>query len=144
MPRLLEELEALRTIFQVNERASFDIVLSENSLQEDLDKGDAAYTRWALDVLSFWNDRIEEYRGQAFTGGGAELATRLDEPRFGYLSRKDKTLLRDALALEYDAFLTMDNKLAKNAEHVRQVVSLQILRPSDFWTLLRPWAALYY
>jgi hypothetical protein len=143
-PGLLDELKALRAIFQVNERASFDMVLSDNSLQEVLDKGDSSYMRWALDVLSFWHDRIEEYRGQAFAGHGGELASRLDSPRFGYLSGKDRILLRDALLLECDAFLTMDNKLAKNAEHVRRIVGLQLLRPSAFWALLQPWAALYY
>lgn len=98
MPDLLRELNALRAIFQVNERANFDMVLSENSLQEVLDKGDGSYTCWALDVLRFWRDRIEEYQGQTFVGYGDGFATRLDEPRFGYLSRKDKKLLRDARA----------------------------------------------
>jgi hypothetical protein len=84
-PGFLDELKALRAIFQVNERASFDMVLSDNSLKEVLDKRDSSYLRWAMDVLSFWHDRIEEYRGQAIMGHGEELANRLDWPSFGYL-----------------------------------------------------------
>jgi hypothetical protein len=51
--------------------------------------------------------RIEEYAGGAFDGSGLEAAMR-DEECFGYLSAKDKVLLRDALALECDAFLTIE------------------------------------
>jgi hypothetical protein len=50
--------------------------------------------------------------------------------------------VRDALALECDAFLTMEKKLAKNAAHIGTQLGLKILRP-DYWALLRPWAALY-
>jgi hypothetical protein len=47
----LEGLEALRLIFLVNERAMFDVVLSEASLGEVVAKRDARYLRWALEVL---------------------------------------------------------------------------------------------
>jgi hypothetical protein len=56
---------------------------------------------------------------------------------------KDKRLVRDALALECDAFLPMEKKLAKNATHIGTQLGLKILRPPDYWALLRPWAALY-
>ncbi len=68
---------------------------------------------------------------------------RLDETRFGYLSAKDKLLARDALALECDAFLTMERKLPKMADHIERELGLNVLRPPDYWALLEPWAALY-
>jgi len=139
----VEDLEALQAIFQVNERAMFEFALSEGSLQEVVDAGDTRYTRWALDVLDNWNAVAETYAGQVGAGRGRRLAERLDEPRFGYLSIKDKRLLRDAVALECDAFLTMEMKLPKNARHIGQVLGLRILRPREYWDLLRPWAALY-
>src|SRR6266487_2224248 len=80
-PRLFEDLEALRAIFQVNERANFDFVLSENSLDEVFDKGEPSYTRWALDAFHSWLDRIAEYQGSAFTGHGVKLASMLDTSR---------------------------------------------------------------
>ena len=143
IPGSLDDLDALRCIFQVNERAGFDIVLSENSLREVADKSDARYTSWALDVLDHWLTRVNEYQGRAFDGGGVKLAARLDGRSFGYLSAKDKQLLIDALVLECDAFLTMERKLAKNASQLEAAVGIKVLRPPDYWALLRPWAALY-
>lgn len=42
VPGAGKDIDALRHIFQVSQRASFDIVLSKNSLQEVLDKHDVS------------------------------------------------------------------------------------------------------
>jgi hypothetical protein len=139
----LDDLAALRAIFTVNERAQFEFVLSERSLHEVTAKRDARYLRWALDVLDTWLITVMEYGGEAVRGDGELRAQALDEPRFGYLSRDDKALLRDAVALECDAFLTMEKRLARNAEPLRHGVGIQVLRPPDYWTMLRPWAQMF-
>jgi hypothetical protein len=142
IPGFLDDLDALRAIFQVNHHAGFDIVLSPNSLAEAIDKQDASYTRWAYDVVDHWLTRIGEYEGQAFQGSGEELPRRLDAAR-GFLSTKDMLLLKDAVALECEAFLTMEKKLPKQSAKIAALVPLQVLRPPEYWVLLRPWAALY-
>jgi hypothetical protein len=143
MPGFVDDLDALRSIFLVNERAMFDFVLSEGSLDEVEAKGDPSLMRWAVDVFDHWLIRIEEYHGSAFEGSGEALAKKLDGPQFGYLSEKDKRLIRDTLALECDAFLTMEKRLVKNAEHIERELGIKVLRPPEYWGLLRPWAALY-
>ncbi len=45
-----------------------------------------------------------------------ECVRLLHPSRFGYLSRKDAALIRDAVLLECDTFLTLDRKLARNAD----------------------------
>lgn len=142
IPDGYEQIDALRAIFFVNQRAMFEFALSKNSFEEVAARGDQPYLRWADDVLEHWESSLAVYRGSAFSGAGQERALRLNDSCFGYLSAKDRSLLQDTLALDCDAFLTMDHRLARNAEHLRLNVGLRILMPVQYWYLLRPWAAL--
>jgi hypothetical protein len=67
-----------------------------------------------------------------------------NEPRFGNVSAKDRKLLQDAVDTRCDAFLTMEKKLPKNAEFIERETGLRVMRPTMYWALLDPWAALYY
>ena len=138
-----EELEALRAIFFVNQRAMFEFALSEHSFAEVEASGDRRYLRWAYDVLDHWHACLEGYDGSPFSGDGIVRAERLDSSRFGYLSEKDRLLLRDAVSLECDAFLTMERRLPNNAPHLKRELELIVLRPTSFWLMLRPWARLF-
>jgi hypothetical protein len=131
-----EDVEALRLIFRFNDRASFDFALSHNSLKEVDNAGDRRYLGWAYDVLDHWHAAVA--RPDAFEGWGHSAAVRLSQPRFGYLSREDAALVRDALALECDTFLTVERKLVTNADHLRRETGLVVLRPPEFWELLLP------
>lgn len=138
-----EELRALRAIFLVNERALFEFALSGHSLDEVAAKGDRAYLQWAYDVLDHWNACVASHEADAFNGTGAAVARSLDAPSFGYLSRKDRLLIQDALALECDAFLTMEGRLPKMAGHIGRQTGILVLRPSQLWDRIRPLSRLY-
>jgi hypothetical protein len=143
IPDFYEELESLQAIFFANRRALFEFALSRRSFEEVAAKGDPWYLQWAYDVLDYWEACLESYSGEPFAGRGLDRAKILDSPSFGYLSMQDRLLLQDALALECDAFLTMERRLPKNAAHIRRTVGLSILRPHEYWDLLRLWARLY-
>jgi hypothetical protein len=118
-----ENLEALRNIFSVLHRASynFELAISRNSLFEVQAKGDPYYLKWTYDILDHWTSCIDSYeRSEAFSGKGVALFESLNEMKFLYLSNKDRLLIFDALKLECDAFLTMEEKLPKNAEHFKK------------------------
>ena len=76
--------------------------------------------------------------GDAFVGCGQERVRLLHSSRFGYLSRKDAALVRDAVLLESDTFLSLDRKLARNAVHISRELGLEVLRPPELWQVLRP------
>lgn len=137
----IANLEALRDIFLVNERALFEWIVSPGSLREAFDKRDPVHSQWLWDIADHSAVCLE-------TAGPTEesvaLASRLDEPRFGYLSIKDKRLVVDAITLRCDAFLTMERRLPRNAAHMERELALRILTPVSHWEMLRPWAALWH
>jgi len=134
-------LAALRDIFLVNERALFEWFLSEASVAEAEAKHDPRHLRWVLDVMDHTTVCLEESGGP--TDESTVRASRLSEPCFGYLSEQDRRLIRDAVHLRCDAFLTMEQRLPTNRAHMVREVGLQILRPVDYWEHLRPWMALW-
>lgn len=59
------------------------------------------------------------------------------------MNKKDKALIFDAIALECDAFLTMDIKIWKNRKHLEAELGIKILQPFEYWEILKPFAALW-
>jgi hypothetical protein len=144
-PNGLRNLNALRDIMIIAQRANFEFALSENSLNEVVEKVDFSYMRWAHEMLDYWIDCIKSYETHnAFSGKGKDVLKRIKEEQFDYLSIKDKLLIFDAVLLECDAFLTMEEKLTRNAENIEKKLGLRILRPFEYCEVLQPWAALFY
>ena len=144
IPDGFQNLEALRKIMLVGRRGSLQLALSRNSLQEIVDRGSNDYLQWALEILEYWDDCLAAYqdKGYAFSGKGNLLSIKLQGNQFGYLSTKDAILIQDAVLLECDVFLTMEQKLPRNAVHLEQNLGIKVLQPIGYWNLLRPWAAL--
>jgi hypothetical protein len=134
-----KDLEALRMIFLVNERAMLEFVVTEATLREVRGRNDHRYTQWVNDVRDTW---LVQSAGEEIRPWGRKF----DQPTFGMISKKDRILLQDALDLGCDAFLTMEkeNKLPAAAEHVERETGLRIMRPTTYWGLLDRWANLYY
>lgn len=142
-----EDARALAMIFQINERALFEWAVSPANLDEVAAARDARFLRWALDILDHWEACLDDYRhGPAFTGRGAARLDALD--RCGYLSRKDRLIVADALRLECDALLTIEGARGclgapRNREHMKGALGLTVLGPQELWHQLRPWAGLF-
>lgn len=132
VPGLAGEVEALRLIMAINERAGFEFVVTDASLDEVVARGVQSYSRWARDVLDTWlvqSQRMEPVRSDA------------DKP--GSVSPKDWRLLLDALEHRCDAFLTMERRLFSQAPAIGRRAGIRVLRPTTYWALVAPWAALY-
>jgi len=145
IPNGFENLEALRQIMLVGNRGPLQLVLSHHSLKEVSDRGNPDYLQWAYEMLDYWEGCLATYEesSSAFSGKGVLLSSKLQERQFGYLSTKDAALIKDAVLLECDAFLTMERRLPRNATHLEQKLEIKVLQPIGYWDLLKPWAALF-
>ena len=143
VPQGVENLEALKDIILVDQRAMFEFALSDNSLSEVRGKRDSSYLQWGYDLFDHWLSCLELYQSDPIKGKNVQLASKLNGKHFGYLAEKDKRLIKDAILLECGAFMTMDHRLSKNGHHLEKNFGIKILTPVQFWEMLLPWAALF-
>jgi hypothetical protein len=134
---LEDELEALRLIFMVNERAMFEFVVTEASLREVVARQEPRYTQWVYDVLDTW---LIQSEGEEVPTPG----TTFDDRRFEMISVKDRRLLQQALDWRCDAFITMERRLPTASAFIERETCLRVMRPTTYWGLLSRLARLYY
>ena len=132
-----KEIDALRMIFAVNERAMFEFAVTAASLREVAARDKPQFTQWVYDVLDTW--LIQSEGVQPPTPG-----TTFEDRRFDMISVKDRRLLQEALDWRCDAFITMERRLPTAASFIERETDLRIMRPTTYWGLLEPWAKLYY
>ena len=153
------DLQALRAIFRVNERASFQFVVSPltvaelANVQEFVDR--ERRVRWVLDVLDHWLIMLDEIGDRAREGGTVRHRFKLSEDLQEFEARLmaishfrkdpfDRLLLIQCKMGNCDAFLTTDETTIWRHREELRALDMQVLRPSDLWDLLRPWAGLWY
>lgn len=136
----IANLAALRDIFLINERAQFEWIVSRGSMREAKDKRDLGHMQWLWDIADHSEACLQ---GDAPTGKSEALASKLDEQKFGYLSEKDRVLLREAVILRCEAFLTVERRLPRNAAHIENKLGIRVMTPITHWEMMRPWAALW-
>lgn len=134
-PNGVRNVEALHDILQINQAGapSFSFVLTESSLNEVRRRGEHGYLQYAYDVFNTWKVTVDEHYEEAFSGRGEDWANKLQENQFDYLSDQDRQLIQDALYLECDVFLTVEEKLPKQADHLNRELPLEVMKPLEFW-----------
>ena len=123
-------------IFEVNQRASFQFVVTEASLREVVVRDRRRYTQWVYDVLDTW---LVQSDGEE----PPTHRTTFEDRRFGMISVNDRRLLQDALDWRCDAFMTMERRLPTAAKFIERETGLRLMRPTTYWSLLDRWANLY-
>jgi hypothetical protein len=129
------DVAALRGVMAFAARDAFEFVLSENSLAEVSAAADAPFLQWAYDVSDHSRACLD---AGPPTGVGASRAAKLDAGACDYLSAKDARLLRDAVMLDCDTFLTIERRLPRNAAHLSRILGIEVLRPPELMTVLAP------
>lgn len=133
---LSDEIWALAGVLEVNVRGAFQYVVTGAALDEVVARGVPSYTRWAVEMADLWDETSYQ---ETFTP--SENIAR--DPSFGMISMKDRALLQECLDAKCDAFLTMERRLVTAASFVERRTHLRIMRPSEYWRLIHPWAALF-
>jgi len=105
--------------------------------------------RWALDVLDVWQIAVWESGDQSvrqrrslpkeFVCVEQQLMEIPDLQRSPY----DRLLLLEALMANCDAFITTDERTILRHRERLLPLGIRAVRPSEFWQLLEPWAALW-
>jgi hypothetical protein len=155
---LREEIDALRNIFLVNERAHFQFVISPLTVAEIANIQGHSYRHrllsWVLDVLDHWLIMVDEHGDRVADGGTVrhrfKLPTKLQDFETQLMQiadfRRDpfdRLLLVQYVMGACDAFLTTDRDTIWRHRDELAKLDVRVLRPTDYWTLLRPWAALW-
>jgi predicted nucleic acid-binding protein len=154
-----QDLKALRYIFQVNERASFQFLVSSLTFAELTNAKDIIQNQWriqwALDVLNTWLIVLQETGDRVAEGGTVrhrfKLTEQLQELESRLMSIPDfrRDPLDRLLLIQYkmgncDAFLTIDRNTIWRHRDWLLNEGIRILSPSEFWELLKPYAAIWY
>lgn len=147
------ELRALRLIFQINERAMFQFVVSPLTIGElaaikDFNERESRI-RWALDVLDTWQITIWETKDntvrqrRSLTPEFVELEKKLCKIPDLNRSPYDRLLLLETRMANCDAFLTTDYKTILRHKKQLHKLGIRVLLPSEFLVLLQPFIGLW-
>ncbi|MBZ5529775.1 MAG: hypothetical protein LAN71_18010 [Acidobacteriia bacterium] len=138
------DLVALRAIFQVNERATFQFLVSPLTIAEVANIQDfpdrEIRLRWVLDVLDHWLILLDEIGNRAHRGGTVrhrfklspelqELESRLMEIPDFQRDPLDRLLLLQSKMANSDAFLTVDKHTIWRNREALDSLKLRVLCP---------------
>jgi len=152
------DLRALRAIFTVNERASFQFVISPLTVaevantQDFLDRDQRV--RWVMDVLDHWLILLDDIGDRVKEGGTVrhrfKLSPDLQQFEAGLMTMPDfrRDPLDRLLLVQYrmgncDAFLATDRDTIWCHREWLAARGVRVLRPAEFWETIKPWAALW-
>jgi hypothetical protein len=143
---LLTDIASLTRIFVVGRRANWDIVVSDKTIQELSETLDNNLRNRLLN----YGDGLIEYSttngvGQEDHQYASDLARRLvDSPFLAPLpDASDRELVAHAIALNSDAFCTLDRRSIHRKRRQLRLIPLRILTPDEWWQHISPWAALW-
>ena len=136
-----KNIESLRNLFGFP-RSNFRLIISPNVIQEIMRKNNSHYTHYVFD-LNDYCDVIHEYDGnlQIFHDQNQQILDKFN-PKIGFLSNCDRKLIFDAIRLQCNYFMTVDEKLLKNKTQIENFTGMTLIRPFEFWDLVRPYMGL--
>jgi len=144
------DINALRWMWLTGQRASWQLVVSPYTLREIQNTKNpdrrAKLENWFWDLWGYWITIAEEYGESPQNGEFGDTWRQLVGS--GYLDvlkdDADKRLVCHAVTYSCDCFCTRDWRTILKHKATLSSLGLQFLAPSEWWGLVKPYAALWY
>ena len=137
--KMQEDIHALRNIFGPATHLPVVPIISTLSLNEPSPTGDKnkrdTLLQWGFDLLEYSID-VGEYDVDSLTSQQTLLSDFLPD-------RIDRLLIGEYRRIKCQAFITMDYKTILKLRSRLWKEHINVLSPSDWWALLKPWWSLW-
>jgi len=144
-----EDINAFYNIFLTGKRATWQIAISPFTYKEVIDTQDAKkryyLEGWFMNVWDYWRNIIED-------SGNLPSFIEAEHTRIKLLSSgmldmlpdiEDRVLISDAIVYRCDCFCTRDwQTILKHRDHLTSL-PIKIITPTEWWNLVRSFAALW-
>jgi hypothetical protein len=147
--RLYADVDALKAIFDTGSRAFWQFAISPLTYREVTKTKDPnrfkELENWFFEIWSYWRQFLHSADNlPSFSEAEEERLSLLSSGVLEILpDMADRVLLSDAVVYRCDAFCTRDwSSILRHREELKPL-PLKILRPSEWWELIEPRAAIW-
>lgn len=147
--RVIEDIDAFYNIFLTGQRASWQLAISPFTYKEVISTQDATkryyLENWFMDVWNYWLGILEANNDlPSFVEAEHMRITLLSSGILDILPDiEDRILVCDSVVYRCDCFCTRDwHTILKYRDHLKNL-PIKIVQPSEWWSLIRPYAALW-
>lgn len=139
------DIESLMHVFQVGQRANWDITTSPKALEELSQTKDSDLCSRLIEYgvgLAEYASANESNEDLRYAD---DLARRLRDSTFmsSLPDIADRDLIAHAIAFRCDAFCTRDRKTIHSKRDSLRQLPIKIVTPEEWWNHVKPWAGLW-
>jgi hypothetical protein len=148
-PRLTRDIEALCGIFDTGQRAFWQFAISPYTYREVTTTTDPSrcyeLERWFFEIWHYWREFFH-------SADDLPSFTEAEETRLSLLASgvldilpdiADRLLICDAVVYNCDAFCTRDWRTILKHRGSLKDLPLRIITPDEWWSEIKPWAAVW-
>ena len=147
--RSVQDIDSLYNIFFTGKRASWQLAISPHTYQEVIRTEEPTrrhnLENWFFEIWNYWHEvvnqnddlpsfiKAENIRVQLLATGALDALTDME----------DRVLVCDAIVYRCDCFCTRDWRTILRHRDKLEALPMRILTPTEWWSLIRPYAGLW-
>jgi hypothetical protein len=148
-PREVADIEALRDLFVVGQRAMWQLAISPYTYSEIARTRDEARLRhlhvWFQELWQYWRSTIEQNNDlpDFIEAEDVRVRTLISDYLSCLPDVADRVLICDALVYRCDLFCTRDWTTILKHRTALSGLPIEIVTPAEWWAKVRPYAGLW-